>query len=106
MDAIVDLATLTGACMISLGDKYAGLWSDNDELAGALEASSKATGDKLWRMPLAAEYKEQLKSPIADLKNVGGRAGGAITAALFLKVGLERERGIRCSSLRVLHARG
>jgi len=84
MDAIVDMATLTGACIISLGDEYAGLWSPNDDLAKALEEASSASGDKVWRMPLAKEYMEQCKSPIADLKNVGPRGGGAITAALFL----------------------
>mmetsp|Transcript_26166 Transcript_26166/g.50858 ORF Transcript_26166/g.50858 Transcript_26166/m.50858 type:complete len:594 (+) Transcript_26166:27-1808(+) len=84
-DKIVDLATLTGACIISLGNEYAGMWSDNDDLAAELLESSKDGGEKLWRMPLVESYKEELKSKIADLKNVGGRAGGSITAALFLK---------------------
>jgi len=84
VDKIVDLATLTGACIISLGNEYAGMWSPNDELASELESSAKETGEKLWRMPLVESYKEELKSKIADLKNVGGRAGGSITAALFL----------------------
>eukprot|EP00613_Pedinella_sp_CCMP2098_P009935 CAMPEP_0171656096 /NCGR_PEP_ID=MMETSP0990-20121206/41348_1 /TAXON_ID=483369 /ORGANISM="non described non described, Strain CCMP2098" /LENGTH=576 /DNA_ID=CAMNT_0012236445 /DNA_START=119 /DNA_END=1849 /DNA_ORIENTATION=+ len=86
MDAVVDIATLTGACIISLGDKYAGVWSSDEGVAAALEKSSKATGEKVWRMPLAsAEYKELTKSKIADLTNVGPRGGGAITAALFLQ---------------------
>jgi len=82
---IVDVATLTGACIIALGDKYAGLWSSSDALSEGLEAAAKKTGELVWRMPLASEYADELKSPIADLKNVGGRAGSSITAALFLK---------------------
>jgi leucyl aminopeptidase len=84
-DAVVDLATLTGACVIALGEEIAGLWSNNDGLAGALTAASKEAGEALWRMPLQGSYKEGLKSPIADLKNTGPRAGGSITAALFLQ---------------------
>ncbi len=84
-DAIVDLATLTGACVIALGDEIAGLWSNNDLLAKDLIASANTTGEGLWRMPLPASYKEGLKSLLADLKNTGPRAGGSITAALFLK---------------------
>lgn len=90
VDSIVDMATLTGACIISLGDKFAGLWSSDDGLAESLQASAKATGDKVWRMPLASEYNDQLKSKLADLKNVGGRAAGSITAALFLKEFVEK----------------
>eukprot|EP00316_Scyphosphaera_apsteinii_P000762 CAMPEP_0119346048 /NCGR_PEP_ID=MMETSP1333-20130426/107799_1 /TAXON_ID=418940 /ORGANISM="Scyphosphaera apsteinii, Strain RCC1455" /LENGTH=561 /DNA_ID=CAMNT_0007358543 /DNA_START=33 /DNA_END=1718 /DNA_ORIENTATION=- len=85
MDAIVDIATLTGACIIALGPDYGGLWSSNDVLADQLLGSAKASGEHMWRMPLANEYMEQIKSPIADLKNVGDRGGGSITAALFLK---------------------
>ncbi|CEM05385.1 unnamed protein product [Vitrella brassicaformis CCMP3155] len=85
VDAIVDLATLTGACMVGLGKKYAGLFTPNDDLADQLMECAKVTGEKLWRLPLAAEYAEELKSKIADYKNVGGRFGGSITAALFLK---------------------
>ncbi|MFM1797724.1 MAG: hypothetical protein RLZZ117_2 [Cyanobacteriota bacterium] len=84
-DAVVDLATLTGACVIALGEEIAGLWSNNDELAAALNAASKEAGEALWRMPLRGSYKEGLKSPIADLKNTGPRWGGSITAALFLQ---------------------
>jgi leucyl aminopeptidase len=84
-DAVVDLATLTGACVIALGDEIAGLWSNNDELAAALNAASKEAGEAFWRMPLRGSYKEGLKSPIADLKNTGPRPGGSITAALFLQ---------------------
>jgi len=86
MDAIVDIATLTGACIVALGPTYAGLWSSDEALASSLLASAAATDEPLWRMPLADEYKEQLKSSIADLANLGAPGGGgSITAALFLK---------------------
>jgi len=84
-DAVVDLATLTGACVIALGDEMAGLWSSSDDLAAALQNASRAVGESLWRMPLRSSYKEGLKSGLADLKNTGPRAGGSITAALFLR---------------------
>ena len=84
-DAVVDLATLTGACVIALGEELAGLWSNNDGLAEALSTAAKDAGEGLWRMPLRSSYKEGLKSHIADLKNTGPRAGGSITAALFLQ---------------------
>ncbi|WP_374570155.1 leucyl aminopeptidase [Phenylobacterium sp.] len=82
---MVDLATLTGAIIISLGNDYAGLFSNNDELSENLLAASKAEGEPLWRMPLPAAYDKQIESMIADVKNTGGRPGGSITAALFLK---------------------
>jgi len=85
VDAIVDLATLTGACVVALGNDIAGLWSDSDELAAALLTASQAAGEKLWRMPLEDAYFDCMKSSHADMKNTGSRAGGAITAALFLK---------------------
>jgi len=84
-DAIVDLATLTGACVIALGEEIAGLWSSSDGLAEALLDASRAGGESLWRMPLRASYKEGLKSQFADMKNTGPRPGGSITAALFLQ---------------------
>jgi leucyl aminopeptidase len=84
-DWLVDLATLTGACLVALGDQYAGLFSNDEELAAQLLDASRASGERLWRMPLAPEYRDLIKSPIADIKNTGGRYGGAITAALFLK---------------------
>lgn len=71
--------------MISLGKKICGVWTDDDDLAKTLEDVSKVTGDKSWRMPLAKEYNELLKSKIADISNLGGPYGGAITAALFLQ---------------------
>jgi leucyl aminopeptidase len=84
-DAIVDLATLTGACVIALGEEIAGLWSCSDVLAGALLEAGQAGGEDLWRMPLRGSYKQGLKSPVADMKNTGPRPGGSITAALFLQ---------------------
>jgi leucyl aminopeptidase len=84
-DAVVDLATLTGACVIALGEEIAGLWSPSDALAqGLLEAGAQG-GENLWRMPLRASYREGLKSGLADMKNTGPRPGGSITAALFLQ---------------------
>lgn len=84
-DAVVDLATLTGACVIALGEEMAGLWSNSDGLAEALLGAGQAGGEDLWRMPLRSSYKAGLKSPVADLKNTGPRPGGSITAALFLQ---------------------
>jgi leucyl aminopeptidase len=83
--AIVDLATLTGAMIISLGHEHGGLFSNDDRLADRLLAAGKASGDKLWRFPLAPEYDKLLDSPIADMKNVGPRYAGSITAAQYLQ---------------------
>lgn len=85
LDAVVDLATLTGACIIALGDDIAGLWSPADQLAESLLKAAQHAGEKFWRMPLEDKYFDGLKSMIADMKNTGPRAGGSITAALFLK---------------------
>ncbi|MBM5790472.1 MAG: leucyl aminopeptidase [Cyanobacteria bacterium M_surface_10_m1_298] len=84
-DAVVDLATLTGACVIALGEEIAGLWSPNDGLADALRNAAEQGGENLWRMPLRASYRAGLKSGLADMKNTGPRPGGSITAALFLQ---------------------
>jgi leucyl aminopeptidase len=84
-DVIIDLATLTGACVTALGGQIAGLFANNDELAEALLQCSKETGEALWRLPLATEYKDDIKSSVADIKNVGGGNAGAIAAALFLQ---------------------
>ncbi len=84
-DSIVDLATLTGACVIALGDEIAGLWTENDHLANALEKAAASVGEGIWRMPMRSSYKKGLKSMLADIQNTGPRAGGSITAALFLK---------------------
>jgi len=85
VDAIVDLATLTGACVIALGDDIAGLWTTHDAIAQELLQAGELAGEKLWRMPMEEKYFEGLKSIVADMKNTGPRPGGAITAALFLK---------------------
>ena len=85
VDAIVDLATLTGACVVALGDDIAGLFSPDDALSAQLEKAAETSGEKIWRMPMEEKYFEGLKSGIADMKNTGPRGGGSITAALFLK---------------------
>jgi leucyl aminopeptidase len=82
---IIDLATLTGAVIVALGHEYAGLYATNDDLAEKLRVAGEATGERVWRMPLAAEYDKLINSKFADVKNVGGRAAGSITAAQFLK---------------------
>lgn len=83
--AVVDIATLTGACVIALGHHHSGLFSSDDGLAGELLAASRSALDPAWRMPVDEEYDEGLKSHFADMPNIAGRAGGAITAAMFLK---------------------
>ncbi|MCZ8374296.1 MAG: leucyl aminopeptidase [Beijerinckiaceae bacterium] len=82
---MVNLATLTGAIMVALGQEHAGLFSNNDELAANLLKAGTGTGEKLWRMPLGPEYDKIIDSKFADVKNSGGRYGGAITAAQFLQ---------------------
>ena len=82
---MIDLATLTGAIMVALGTEYAGLFSNNDELAQRLHAVGEVTGEKVWRMPLGPEYDKLIDSQFADMKNTGGRHGGSITAAQFLQ---------------------
>jgi leucyl aminopeptidase len=82
---IIDLATLTGAILVSLGHEFAGLFTPNDALAQQLLAAGESSGDKLWRQPLAESFDRLIDSPIADMKNVGPREGGAITAAQFIK---------------------
>ena len=84
-DTIIDLATLTGAIIMALASEYAGLFSNNDELSDKLTAAGTATGDKLWRFPLTPAYDKMIDSPIADMKNVGGKGAGSITAAQFLQ---------------------
>ena len=83
--AVVDIATLTGACVVALGHHRSGLFSSDDALAAELLSAGDQAQDPAWRMPLDEEYDEALKSNFADMGNVGGRAGGAITAAMFLK---------------------
>jgi leucyl aminopeptidase len=82
---IVDLATLTGAMIISLGNEYGGMFANDDTLAAQLTAAGLASGDKLWRMPLGHNYDKMIDSPVADIKNVGPREAGSITAAQFIQ---------------------
>ncbi|HZD41639.1 MAG TPA: aminopeptidase, partial [Terriglobales bacterium] len=84
-DAIINLATLTGACMVALGTEVAGLFSNHQPLAENLIRLARDSGEKLWQLPLVREYREALRSHIADMKNVAGSHGGAITAALILQ---------------------
>ena len=90
-NSIIDLATLTGAIVIALGNDVAGFWSNNKQLARDLLVASSEVGEELWQMPLQKSYKEGLKSHIADMKNTGPRAGGSITAALFLEEFFDEE---------------
>jgi leucyl aminopeptidase len=84
-DAVIDLATLTGACVTALGEKIAGVFSNDDDLAEKILRAAEKTGEPCWRMPLASQYRKKLDSVIADINNVGKKpAGGAIVAALFL----------------------
>ena len=82
---ILDLATLTGACLAALGNKIAGLCSNDDAFTAEVVAASKTTGERVWRLPLDDDFLDLLKSQVADLKNIGGKYGGAITAAKFLE---------------------
>ncbi|MBX3595991.1 MAG: leucyl aminopeptidase [Rhizobiaceae bacterium] len=82
---MIDLATLTGAIMVSLGQFHAGLFSNDDELSGQLIAAGLATHERLWRMPMGDDYDKLINSKNADMKNVGGRYGGAVSAAQFLQ---------------------
>ncbi|ETI62800.1 leucyl aminopeptidase [Sphingobium sp. C100] len=84
-ELIIDLATLTGAIIVSLGHEYGGIFTNDDGLAEALNAAGQATGEKLWRFPLSDAYDKLLDSPIADMKNIGPRYAGSITAAQFIK---------------------
>ncbi|MBU1922289.1 leucyl aminopeptidase [Patescibacteria group bacterium] len=84
-DAIIDIATLTGAVIVSLGGSITGLFANNQALGEKLKKSAQATGENLWQLPLEKDYKKLIESTVADVKNTGGRAGGAIMAALFLQ---------------------
>ncbi len=87
--AIVDLATLTGACVVALGDAASGLFSTDEEVAAALQRAAGKSGERLWRMPLYPDYTEQIRSDVADFKNTGGRSAGACTAAALLQAHAE-----------------
>ena len=91
-DVVIDIATLTGACVIALGSHAAGLLSNNDELAGELLDAGNTAGDRAWQMPLWDDYQKQLKSNFADMANIGGREAGTITAACFLSRFTEKYR--------------
>jgi leucyl aminopeptidase len=82
--AIIDLATLTGACVVALGEHVIGMMGTDDELKREIREAADLTGERVWELPLWEEYHEQIKGDAADFKNSGGRAGGAITAAAFL----------------------
>jgi len=82
--AMIDLATLTGAIVVALGHHHAGLFSNDDELSGQISEAGKATGELVWRLPLAKAYDKMINSKVADMKNIGGRDAGSITAAQFL----------------------
>lgn len=84
-DVIIDIATLTGACVVALGSYKAGLMSNNDDLARSMQKAAAESGESVWRLPTGEEYAEEMKSKIADLKNAGSRWGGACTAASFLQ---------------------
>ncbi len=84
-DVILDLATLTGACMVALGDKVAGVLSNDESLSDEVRAAGTEVGEALWPLPLVEDYRKLLDSEVADLKNIGGRYGGTITAGLFLR---------------------
>ncbi|MFQ5760900.1 MAG: leucyl aminopeptidase, partial [Acidiferrobacterales bacterium] len=82
---LINLATLTGAILVALGKEHAGLFSNNDDLSDNLMKAGEAVGEKVWRLPLGPKYDEMIKSDVADMKNIGGRYGGSITAAQFLQ---------------------
>jgi len=84
-DAIIDLATLTGACVVALGEEYTGLMSNDDDLAAKVAKAAKGAGENMWRLPLPEEYKELIKTDIADFKNDAPRWGGSLTAGLLLQ---------------------
>jgi len=84
-ETMIDLATLTGAMIIALGNEHGGMFANDDALSDALLSAGKTSGDPLWRLPIGPAYDKLINSPIADMKNVGPRGGGSITAAQFLK---------------------
>ena len=85
LSPLIDVATLTGACVVALGDVATGLMTNDDDLAAEVIGAGQRAGEKFWQLPMFAEYDEQLRSQVADVKNVGGRLAGAITAAKFLE---------------------
>ncbi len=89
---MIDLATLTGACLVALGERCSGLMGNNTGLLKAIRKSAERTGERVWPLPLIDEYNEDLKTPIADIKNIGGRWGGTIEAGLFLQAFVDKTR--------------
>jgi leucyl aminopeptidase len=89
--AMIDLATLTGAILVALGNQYAGLFSNNDALAEELSKAGQETGERVWRMPLGSDYDKLIDSKFADMKNIGGRNAGAITGAQFIQRFVEKD---------------
>jgi leucyl aminopeptidase len=89
---VIDLATLTGAMIVSLGHEYAGVFANDDDLAAKIDTAGNHTGDRVWRFPLGAAYDKMIDSPIADMKNMGARYGGSITAAQFLQRFIDKGR--------------
>jgi leucyl aminopeptidase len=84
-EVMIDLATLTGSCIRTLGHVAAGLMTNNDKLASQLEMAGSSTGEKVWRLPLTDDYRDELNSDVADIKNLGGPYAGATTAGKFLE---------------------
>jgi leucyl aminopeptidase len=82
---LIDVATLTGAIMVALGKEYAGMFANDDRLASELATAGELSGEKVWRLPLAKAYDKLIDSKNADMKNIGGRFGGAITGAQFIQ---------------------
>ena len=89
-DYIVNLATLTGACVVALGPEVAGIFSNHQSLADLLILCGQEADEKIWQLPLVKEYRDNIRSGVADIKNIGGSQGGAITAALFLQEFVEQ----------------
>ena len=92
VDEIIDLATLTGACMVALGNQAAGIVGNDDALVKSIIETAKTCGERYWELPMYEEYKESLKSNVADMQNTGSRWGGASTAGLFLKEFVEKTK--------------
>lgn len=95
-DLLVDAATLTGACMVALGKNCSAFYATDDKNARELESAAKEAGEQFWRMPLFEEFREQLKSDVADLKHTADRWGGSISAAVFLQQFVGKTAWIHC----------
>jgi aminopeptidase len=100
--SLIELSTLTGAMDVALGASYAGVFTNSDTLWAKLESAGKIAGDKFWRMPLCDSYKSDIKSTVADLKNVGGRSAGSCTAAIFLNEFLPKNSKVQFAHIGIL----